>query len=101
MSDWDSLCPADCPVVRVEWVDITEYSQWNEDEDVQTTDVVTVGWLLEDSTQRVVVAGTYSYTDEKWASVVAFPKHPPEVFFLCPAINDVTITSSQGECENA
>jgi len=85
MSSWDHLTPADCPVVRVDWVDITEYSQWNSEEDVQTTDVVTVGWLLEDSPQQVVVAGSYSYTDDAWASVVTFPKTPPEVTTLWPA----------------
>jgi len=85
VSCYDHLTPAQCPVVKVDWADITEFPQWNDREDVQTTDVVTTGWLLEDSPKWIVVASSYSYTDETWASVCIFPTQMPAVTYLGPA----------------
>lgn len=85
MANYDHLAPGDCPVVKVEWADITQFGQWNGEEEVQTTDVANVGWLLEDDARWVVVASAYNYSDEQWADIHIFPKRPPEVTVLCPA----------------
>ena len=87
MSKYDEMTPKDRPVVSVEWEDITHFSAWNEDEDeISTTSIVNVGWLLDEDDKQIVIASTYDYDNEKWADYHAFPKIPAEVTVLVEAL---------------
>ena len=80
MSRYDAMTPKDCHVVVVEWEDITHFSAWNESEDdITTTTISTLGWLLEENDKHVVVASTYDHDSEQWADYHAFPKIPATV----------------------
>lgn len=86
MSRYDELSPKKCPVVVVEWEDITHFSAWNETEDdITTTSIVTLGWLLEENDKHVVIASTYDSDSEMWADYHAFPKIPAVVNVVRPA----------------
>jgi hypothetical protein len=90
---YDHLEPKDCRIVKVEWRDIIFNDAWNDDSpDLDTPDGVQLGYLLEDGPHDVVIAGGYNYTDEKWCTIHAFPKTPPEVIPVVqeaePAVED-------------
>lgn len=74
MSAWSDLTPDNCRVVVVEWDDITAVESWNEEEMVEATRVHTVGWMLEDSPQRLVIAS--SWRSDGWAEFNVFPRSP-------------------------
>ena len=78
--DYSALHPGNTPIVKVQWSDILFMDNWGEDdESVQPVESATVGYLLEDSPTIVVVASSYDYREERWASIHAFPKAPPEI----------------------
>lgn len=83
MSKYDEKSPKDCPLVTIEWEDITHFSAWNEQEDdIGTTSIVTAGWLLDEDDKQIVIAGSYDYDSEQWADYHAFPKIPATVNVL-------------------
>ena len=80
MKQPDELKPADCPLVSVEWEDITELANWNEDDGpFQPTSIKSVGWLIEENSKWMTIARDYDHTNDKWSSVVIIPKMPPVV----------------------
>lgn len=76
---WEKETPKTVPIKEIDWNDITGIENWNEEEDVEDTQITSVGYLLEDSDQRVVIARDYSWSDETWSSFVVFPRGGPEV----------------------
>lgn len=79
----DALTPETARLVVVAWEDIVQYQDWNEwSESHDTLTVKTVGWLIEETPRKIVVAGSYNYADEQWADLHAFPKMPPELFHV-------------------
>jgi len=80
---YDHLTPQTTPIVEIRWEDIYFDDAWNDDGDmVQPKESVTVGYLLEDSPTKVVVASSYCYKDEQWATIHAIPKAQPEVLVV-------------------
>ena len=78
--DYSALHPGNTPIVKVAWSDIQFLDNWGEDDEVvQPVESATVGYLLEDTATVVVVASSYDYRAERWASIHAFPKAIPEV----------------------
>ena len=77
--NYDHLTPQNTALVIVAWLDIVKGDNYNEDEDVQTVEVSTAGWLLADNPKEVVIAGSYVWREERWADQHAFPKAEPEI----------------------
>ena len=89
MADYSHLTPNNTPLVQVNWMDIVQGDNYNEDDDVQGIEVSTIGWLLDDNMQEVVIASTYVWREERWSDQHAFPKAEPEVVIVkdnAPAI---------------
>ena len=78
------LTPTNTPIVVVSWSDILFDDSWGDDdgEPVQPVESATVGYLLEDSPTVTVVASSYDYRSERWASIHAFPKALPEITII-------------------
>jgi hypothetical protein len=79
MKDYNDLTPLTADPVIIHWEDIVGVDNWNDSETVQPVECVTLGWLLEDSATMIVVASTYNYRDNEWATMHAFPKTDPRV----------------------
>ena len=75
----ENLTPKTAEKVVVEYSDITMVDNWNEVKDVDESQLTTIGWLLEDSEKRIVLASTYDYSEDRWASFTIIPRHPPEI----------------------
>ena len=73
------VTPADVDVVVVDWADIVRVENWNDDEEVDFIEAACVGWLLEDSPKRIVLASSYNYDTDTWADYHIFPKQAPTV----------------------
>ena len=71
--------PSECRIVKVSWEDIVSVSNWNDDEDIGTRTCLTIGWLLEESETRIVLATSYDYEEERWADFTVLPKIGPSV----------------------
>ena len=82
--DYSNLKPDNTPIVVIGWSDIVFDDQWEENPEdaVQPVESVTVGYLLEDSATMVVVASSYDYRADRWASIHAFPKRIPDVTII-------------------
>lgn len=80
MTPSEELTPSTAPLVFIEWEDIQAHEDWNEDsEENSTATLKSVGWLIEDSPRKLVIAATYDYENEKWSNKFAIPKLPPTV----------------------
>lgn len=80
MTPSEDLTPSTAPLVFVEWEDIQAHEDWNEDSEADTTCTLkSVGWLIEDSPKKLVIASTYDHENEKWANKFAISKLPPSV----------------------
>ena len=79
MKDYSHLNPRNTPIVEVEWQDIVSVENYNDDEDSQSIEVISVGYLLEDTPTDVKIAGSYVWREERWSDKQSFPKTPPEV----------------------
>lgn len=80
MSD---LTPATTRIVVVEWEDITDIDNWNEEDGpFQPTSCKSLGWLLENNSKWITIARDYDVTNDKWASVLIVPKMEPTVINL-------------------
>ncbi|MCK4500178.1 hypothetical protein KAU11_06745 [Candidatus Babeliales bacterium] len=77
--DYSHLTPTNTPIIQVNWWDIVKGDNYNEDDNVQTIEVISVGWLLEDSATEVKIASTYVWREERWSDQHAFTKSPPEI----------------------
>jgi hypothetical protein len=83
MTPSEELTPSTAPLVFIEWEDIQAHEDWNDDsEENSTCTLKSVGWLIEDSPRKLVIAATYDYENEKWANKFAIPKLPPTVMTL-------------------
>ena len=83
MTPSEELTPTTAPLVFIEWEDIQAHEDWNDDsEENSTCTLKSVGWLIEDSPRKLVIAATYDYENEKWANKFAIPKLPPTVMTL-------------------
>ena len=76
---FDDLTPKTAPIVLVDWADITTISNWNSIDEVTDTDLLSVGFLLEESPQRIVIASSYDYSEDRWADFTVFPKKQQEI----------------------
>ena len=79
MIKMDELTPDSAPLVLVEWSDFTAVDNWNAIEPVQDCQLVSVGWLLEDTPIRIVIARDYDYIEDRFSSFLVLPKRTPEV----------------------
>lgn len=80
MSDYSHLTPQNAKIVTVDWEDIVFSDKWSGDEeDTQPVEVITLGWLLEETPTMLVVAGSYNYREEQWATVHSFSKKAPAI----------------------
>lgn len=78
--DYSALHPGNTPIVKVKWQDILFLDNWGEeDESVQPVESATVGYLLEDTPTTIVVASSFDYRNDRWSTIHAFPKSPPEI----------------------
>jgi hypothetical protein len=77
MGDYDHLTPSNTKAVMVRWEDIVALDNWNVEDVIQPIEVATLGWLLEDSPNQMVIASSYNWKDSEWASFHAFPKMKP------------------------
>jgi len=83
MTDYSHLTPENAPLIIVDWEDIYFSDNWDEDgEIVQPRESKTVAYLLEDSESQLVIASSYSWRDDRWATVHAIPKMPPKYITL-------------------
>lgn len=84
---YEDLTPKTAKIVVIEWLDITFFGNWNDRDEPVAAQAVTVGWLLEDTDQQLVIASSYEYQDETWADIHVFPKHPPEILGGAELVN--------------
>lgn len=85
---WEDKTPKNTEIRQIHWSDYTTIEQWNDtDEDVDDVQMTTCGWLLEDSDKRIVIAKTYSWTEERWAEFHVFPKATPHVHRSSAAVH--------------
>jgi hypothetical protein len=83
MTPSEELTPSTARFVTIEWEDIQSIEDWNDDTEINDTcSLVTRGWLIEDTPKKYVIAGTYDYTNEKWAMKFAISKMQPIVVNL-------------------
>ena len=88
--DYSALNPGNTPIIVVSWQDIVFNDVWGEDDDtVQPIESATVGYLLEDSPTVIVIASSYDFRAERWGSVHAFPKSPPEIVMIKDQVNEI------------
>ncbi len=87
MANYDHLTPDDCDYVQLDWLDIQEFTQWNEVEDVVPRQALDRGWLLANTRTEMVLAGGYLPTEERWTGVMIIPTKRPKVTVLWPASN--------------
>ena len=67
----------DPPIVVVHWEDITYTPAWEDsEEEYGTTELYTVGWLIEDTEDEITIAGTWDETNGVFAEFNTFPKAP-------------------------
>ena len=80
MSDYDAnLNPKNTPKVLIEWEDIHYGDRWNDDDEVQPVESLSLGWLLEETEAMIVVASSYAWREQHWGGLTAFSKIPPRV----------------------
>ena len=77
MENYKHLTPFNTKVRFVRWEDIVGADNWNDSEVVQPIECGTICFVLEDSPTMMVVASTYNFRDEEWATMHAFPKVMP------------------------
>lgn len=83
MSSYRHLTPVDIPLTIVEWEDIQEYPDWNEESEEHTTATeLQAGWVIEDTPKALKIASGYSYAEGKWTGINTIPKLPPNVIEL-------------------
>lgn len=78
----EGLTPKNAKPVVVGWDDIKNTPAWNEAEDVNSATMSNIGWLIEDSATRIVIATGYDWDDGRWCEFVTFSKRVPEVTAL-------------------
>lgn len=73
--------PNTAPLVRVDWEDICFADSWNEGDGsmLQCLESTTTGYLIYEDATRIVVAGSYNWRAQEWATVHALPKGAPEI----------------------
>ena len=80
---FDHLTPETAKKVVVEWPDIKKIDNWNEvEEDLMPLVAVSIGWLLLETEQFILIASSYDYDNAQWADYHSLPKYPPQVVFL-------------------
>ncbi len=70
------LCMPDYQIVEVEWIDTTEYTSKDrsEIELCRTAPTLTVGYLLEDRKDEIVIAHESIHDDAEFKNVCVIPK---------------------------
>ena len=81
MPDYSDKTPKDVPQAIIEWSDYTDVENWNEDEDIEDTQLWSVCWVLEDNEKHIVISRDYDWTNSKWATLRVLPKMTP--YRLC------------------
>jgi hypothetical protein len=84
--DYRNMNPTTAPLVRIDWEDICFSDNWNDDGDVQPLESSTTGYLIFENLTMVVVAGSYNWRDNTWATIHTIPKLPPTVVVIKEAI---------------
>lgn len=72
---WSRLTPDNVRTVVIEWADITNIPNWNDQEPVKYAVFRTLGWLLESNDDRIVIASTWN-PEDGWSEFNVFPKSP-------------------------
>lgn len=79
----DDLNPTTAQPVFVEWEDIQNHEDWNDESETNSTcSLKSIGFLIEDDDRKIVIAMTYDYENERWANKFAIGKLPPVVVKL-------------------
>ena len=53
--DYSHLTPTNTPIITVAWHDIVARDNYNEDEEAQTIEVTSVGWLLAETPTEIKI----------------------------------------------
>jgi hypothetical protein len=62
-------------IVECLWIDAARVGRWlDEDETVTLQPVATVGWLIEDLDDRVVIAASFCGDDGSYGDAIAVPR---------------------------
>ncbi len=78
---WATRLPSNTQIVNIHWRDITDVSNWNEDEEVAPYRYLQqIGYLLyqgpdpkDDQNDMTVIAAGYDGDQNKWYSFTVFP----------------------------
>lgn len=77
-----ALTPETARLVRVDWEDIYFADNWSEgddENDVQPVESTTVGYLLQETPTMVVIGSSYDWKRGQWGTVHAISKAGPRV----------------------
>lgn len=76
---WADKTPENAKVVEIDWVDISQYDNWNTDEDLALATFTSLGYLLYEGpdprtgVEITVTALTYEPKTKRWADYLLFP----------------------------
>ena len=77
---WADKTPETASIVEIDWVDITQYENWNTDQELELAAFTTLGYLLYegkdpiDPTLKIMVlALTYEPKTRRWADYLMLP----------------------------
>ena len=74
----DDLTPETTDLIVVDWYDIVNVDDWNEQtESVWPAPLKTAGWLLAETEHQMLLAGTYDYQADTWSGKFVYPKTAP------------------------
>lgn len=69
---------SDYPFVRVEWVDSTATADWMApdavDKALRCATITTIGWLMLDAPDRIIIASSHDDTWELVGELIAIPR---------------------------
>jgi len=78
MTKYSHLTPANVPVVIVAWEDIIFDDNYTEDDaDLDSPELATLAWLLDEVPNKIVVGSTYNYKEDDWHTMHCFTKVMP------------------------
>jgi len=78
-----SLTPKTADLVNIDWEDIKFDDSWGEDEDpLNPVEAITVGYLISETPQAIVIGSSYDYQSERWGSRHVFSKAVPKITII-------------------
>ena len=71
------ISPKDHPLVVVEWEDITDIEDWDEeDKEPSCSQMLSPGYLVKETKRYLYIARTYDVDNGTFHEVRTYPKHP-------------------------